>query len=513
MPTFDVDELERGIRGADRRAIARAITLVESSRADHQPAAAGLLERLARAPGEALRIGLSGAPGVGKSTFIETFGMYLVEGGHRVAVLAVDPSSAVSGGSILGDKTRMEGLARDPRAFIRPTPSGAVPGGVGRRTPETIRIVEAAGFDVVIVETVGVGQSEAAVAAMTDIFVLLLAPGAGDELQGIKRGIVELAHLVLVNKADGEFAGAAQRTTAEYRNALHLLASNDADWSAEVHPCSALTGVRSRGGVGLYRALPRLVRVDRRPVAPAFGAGAGVVVGRDHRQRPRRHRVSRTIEGPRRGAGGGGRRGKGAGRDGGPAHHRSGVRVDGADDDFGRAAKSGSATEGCRPRLTCPAARRRSSPPRSGRRPEGNFGRGNGRMIGRLNHVAIAVPDLAAASATYRDTLGAAVSAPVDMPEHGVTTVFVELPNTKIELLGELGADSPIARFLRRNPGGGIHHVCYEVDDLEASRASLESRGARVLGDGRPRIGAHGKPVLFLHPKDFCGTLVELEQV
>lgn len=239
---FDVEELERGIRGADRRAIARAITLVESSREDHQPAAAELLERLARAPGEALRIGLSGAPGVGKSTFIETFGMSLVDGGHRVAVLAVDPSSAVSGGSILGDKTRMEGLARDPRAYIRPTPSGAVSGGVGRRTPEAIRIVEAAGFDVVIVETVGVGQSEAAVASMTDIFVLLLAPGAGDELQGIKRGIVELAHLVLVNKADGDFAGAAQRTTAEYRNALHLLASNDADWSAEVHLCSALTG-------------------------------------------------------------------------------------------------------------------------------------------------------------------------------------------------------------------------------------------------------------------------------
>ena len=134
-------------------------------------------------------------------------------------------------------------------------------------------------------------------------------------------------------------------------------------------------------------------------------------------------------------------------------------------------------------------------------------------MIGRLNHVAIAVPDLTAASATYRDTLGATVSAPVDLPEHGVTTVFVELSNTKIELLGELGADSPVARFLKRHPGGGIHHVCYEVDDLEAARALLESRGARVLGDGRPRIGAHGKPVLFLHPKDFCGTLVELEQV
>ena len=134
-------------------------------------------------------------------------------------------------------------------------------------------------------------------------------------------------------------------------------------------------------------------------------------------------------------------------------------------------------------------------------------------MIGRLNHVAIAVPDLAAASAVYRDTLGAAVSAPLDLPEHGVTTVFVDLPNTKIELLAVLGAASPIAGFLERNPGGGIHHLCYEVEDLEAARAHLEARGARVLGDGRPRIGAHGKPVLFLHPKDFCGTLVELEQV
>ena len=134
-------------------------------------------------------------------------------------------------------------------------------------------------------------------------------------------------------------------------------------------------------------------------------------------------------------------------------------------------------------------------------------------MIGRLNHVAIAVPDLAAAAATYRDTLGATVSAPVDLREHGVTTVFVELANTKIELLGELGADSPIAGFLRRNPGGGVHHVCYEVDDLEAACTRLRKRGARVLGDGRPKIGAHGKPVVFLHPKDLCGTLVELEQV
>ena len=242
MPVVDPAELARGVRCGDRRALARAITLVESSHPDHRSAAADLLERLARAPGRALRIGLTGAPGVGKSTFIESFGKFLVDAGHRVAVLAVDPSSAVSGGSILGDKTRMERLARDPRAFIRPTPSGAVSGGVGRRTPETIRLVEAAGFDLVVVETVGVGQSEAAVATMTDIFVLLLAPGTGDELQGIKRGIVELAHLALVNKADGDLAGAARRTAAEYRNAFHLLAGDDAGWSTEVHTCSALDG-------------------------------------------------------------------------------------------------------------------------------------------------------------------------------------------------------------------------------------------------------------------------------
>ena len=242
MPVMDPAELERGIRRADRRAIARSITLVESSRPDHQPAAAELLERLAREPGQALRIGLSGAPGVGKSTFIESFGTLLLDRGYRPAVLAVDPSSAVSGGSILGDKTRMERLALDPRAYIRPTPSGTSLGGVARRTRETIRIVEAAGFDVVIVETVGAGQSEAAVAAMTDIFVLLLSPAAGDELQGIKRGIVELAHLALVNKADGELADEARRTAAEYRNAFRMIAGGGSGWKAEVHTCSALTG-------------------------------------------------------------------------------------------------------------------------------------------------------------------------------------------------------------------------------------------------------------------------------
>ena len=242
MPALDVEGLVHGVRGADRRAIARAITLVESSHPDHHPAASDLLQRLAQAPGQALRIGLSGAPGVGKSTFIESFGTFLLDRGHRLAVLAVDPSSAVSGGSILGDKTRMERLSVDARAYIRPTPSGTSLGGVAWRTRETIRIVEAAGFDVVVVETVGVGQSEAAVAAMTDIFVLLLAPGAGDELQGIKRGIVELAHLAFVNKADGDLADEARRTAAEYRNAFRMLAGASSGWQVEVHTCSALTG-------------------------------------------------------------------------------------------------------------------------------------------------------------------------------------------------------------------------------------------------------------------------------
>ena len=217
------DDLAERLLAGDRRALARAITLVESGRADHREAARMLLSRLAGARRQALRIGLSGTPGVGKSTFIESFGMMLTGEGLRVAVLAVDPSSARSGGSILGDKTRMERLSRDPLAFIRPSPSQAELGGVGRRTREAAALCEAAGFDVVLIETVGVGQSETLVAEMTDLFVLLLAPAGGDELQGVKRGIMEIADLILVNKADGELKPAAQRTCADYAGALRLL--------------------------------------------------------------------------------------------------------------------------------------------------------------------------------------------------------------------------------------------------------------------------------------------------
>jgi LAO/AO transport system kinase len=220
---MEVHELAAAVIGGDRRALARAITRVESARADHRAEAVELVATARAAGRQAMRIGLSGTPGVGKSTFIEAFGMMLVAAGLRVAVLAVDPSSARSGGSILGDKTRMERLSREPAAFIRPSPSQAQMGGVARRTREAVALCEAAGFDVVLVETVGVGQSETVVAEICDLFILLLAPAGGDELQGVKRGIMEMADMILVNKADGDLAAAAMRTKADYAGALHLL--------------------------------------------------------------------------------------------------------------------------------------------------------------------------------------------------------------------------------------------------------------------------------------------------
>ncbi|WP_238365823.1 methylmalonyl Co-A mutase-associated GTPase MeaB [Mesobacterium pallidum] len=225
---MDIAALAEGIAAGNRRALARGITLIESGRADHRVQATELLEHLKDGP-EAIRIGLSGTPGVGKSTLIEAFGGMLTGQGLRVAVLAVDPSSARSGGSILGDKTRMETLSRDPNAFIRPSPSQAQMGGVARRSREAVALCEAAGFDVVLIETVGVGQSETVVAEMSDLFVLLLAPAGGDELQGVKRGIMEIADIILVNKADGELKSAATRTCADYAGALRLLRKRKQD--------------------------------------------------------------------------------------------------------------------------------------------------------------------------------------------------------------------------------------------------------------------------------------------
>jgi LAO/AO transport system kinase len=231
------------VSAGDRRALARAITLVESTRAEDRAAAEALLSVLMPKTGRAARIGITGAPGVGKSTFIEAFGRLLTGRGKRVAVLAVDPSSRKGGGSILGDKTRMIELARDPNAFIRPSPAGTTLGGVARRTREALLLCEAAGFDVVLVETVGVGQSEVAVADMVDMFVLLLSPGGGDELQGIKRGIMELADLAVVTKADGDLIGPARIAAGEVMAAFRFMRASETGWRPEVRLVSAIEGL------------------------------------------------------------------------------------------------------------------------------------------------------------------------------------------------------------------------------------------------------------------------------
>ena len=254
---MDIKALSRSILAGERRALARAITLVESDRPDHREAAEALLAALAPANRQALRLGLSGTPGVGKSTFIEALGLYYTKAGKRVAVLAVDPSSTRSGGSILGDKTRMGELARDPAAFIRPSPARSQLGGVARRSRDAVALCEAAGYDVVIVETVGVGQSETQVAGMSDIFVLLLAPAGGDELQGVKRGIMEIADMILVNKADGALKPAAERTCADYAGALRLMRKRPQD--PEGYPqaicVSALTGAGLEQAAEKFQAL------------------------------------------------------------------------------------------------------------------------------------------------------------------------------------------------------------------------------------------------------------------
>lgn len=234
--------LAAAVRDGGRRALAQAITLVESTRDDHRRQAEVLLDELLPATGGATRVGISGPPGVGKSTFIEAAGLALIDQGHQVAVLAVDPSSVRSGGSILGDKTRMTDLARHPQAFIRPSPSGGTLGGVARRTRDALLLCEAAGFDIVLVETVGVGQSEVAVADVVDLFCLLIAPAGGDDLQGIKRGIMELADLVVVTKSDGDLVAAADRAVADYRHALGLLTPRWGAWTPQVLACSAVEG-------------------------------------------------------------------------------------------------------------------------------------------------------------------------------------------------------------------------------------------------------------------------------
>lgn len=259
-PTPEIQALADKIGAGDRRALARGITMIESDNPAHREGAQSLLRSLLPDTGKAVRLGITGVPGVGKSTFIEAFGEHITEQGHRIAVLAIDPSSPKTGGSILGDKTRMERLARNANAFIRPSPSGGMLGGIARKTYDTLLLCEAAGFDVIIIETVGVGQSETTVNNLVDMFMLLLAPGGGDDLQGIKRGIMEMADILVVNKADGDLIEAAERVRRDTEAALHILPPrNDDDggtWSPRVLSCSAVTGSgidEVWSSVGAYR--------------------------------------------------------------------------------------------------------------------------------------------------------------------------------------------------------------------------------------------------------------------
>ena len=243
LEELEITELVDGIIACDRKAVARAITLVESKKASDVSLSEKLLEGIQSADGSSLRIGISGSPGVGKSTFIESIGQLMLDDGNKLAVLAIDPSSSISGGSILGDKTRMESLSRNEKVFIRPSPSGESLGGVNRSTRESIAIIEAAGFNITIVETVGVGQSQTEVFDMIDIFIVLLSPGAGDQLQGIKRGIIEVADILVVNKSDGDLKSSSRNTVLDYKNALKLLKPRTKDWSVPVIACSSLENI------------------------------------------------------------------------------------------------------------------------------------------------------------------------------------------------------------------------------------------------------------------------------
>lgn len=237
---MNIDIMMDGLLEGNRRHLAKAITLIESIHINHQKDSEELMNRVLPHSGKSIRIGITGVPGAGKSTFIEAFGMYLISNGYKVAVLAVDPSSQISGGSILGDKTRMEELSSDKNSFIRPSPAGESLGGVARKTRETMLLCEAAGYDVIIIETVGVGQSETTVASMVDIFTLIQIPNAGDELQGIKKGVMEIADAILINKADGENINKANLAKAQLINAVHILKQKSGDWSVPVNTCSAL---------------------------------------------------------------------------------------------------------------------------------------------------------------------------------------------------------------------------------------------------------------------------------
>ena len=440
--------LVAGVRGGDVRAIARAITLVEDGRKEAREVLAALYPHA----GGALVVGVTGPPGAGKSSLVDRLTALLRRQGRTVGVVAVDPTSPFSGGAILGDRIRMQSHATDPGVFIRSMATRGHLGGLAAATDQVVTVLAAAGKDVVLVETVGVGQDEVEVVGTADVSLVVLVPGLGDEVQALKAGIMEIADVFVVNKADRD---GVDRVVAEVQSMLSL--APDPHDVPEIVKTVATPGPGHRGAARRGRPLPREGGDDRRSRAPRAVAGAPAARGRGARA-SRRARAARRAH--RGGDGGGGRAARRA--RGRPAHRRR----------------------------RHPRARRARVKPL------------------RIDHLGIAVPSLEAAVAAY-EALGFRVEVRHDVPTEKVRTAFLPVGESHVELLEPTDPSSVIARFLEKR--SGLHHVCVLVDDLDAALAEMKARGVPLL-DETPRVGAGGCRVAFVHPKGAAGVLLELKE-
>jgi LAO/AO transport system kinase len=532
VPDNTVVVLAEGVRAGDRALLARAISLVESTSSAHEARARELILRMLPFAGRSTRVAITGVPGAGKSTFIERLGLHLVERGHKVAVLAIDPSSGVTGGSILGDRTRMGRLSMSDRAFIRPSSSRGSLGGVTPRTREAIALCEAAGYDVVLLETVGVGQSETMAHEMSDCFVVLALAGAGDELQGIKRGLMELVDVIAVNKADGPDVARASAAAQELALAAHVSresagsrgvgsdgAGSDGAGSdgarntpPDVTTCSAATGANIEHVWGLISARVDAARrtgafdarrraqacrwlrslVDERAaraLADSFAARSALARAQDAISRgvvlapaAADEVVGAFLDGLRFGA---------------PvalahAEHTHGAHT---------------MTTSIQPQTTQSASTHTATDHAPASLPSSLI------AARAVNHIGIAVRSLAAARPFYEGTLGARYEGEEDVPEQRVRVAFYALGDgpdgtVRLEILEPTSPDSPIAQFIEKR-GEGLHHVAYTVHDIAARLAALKAGGVRMI-DESPRIGAHGTKIAFVHPKSSLGVLTEL---
>lgn len=471
-----VDDYVQGVLEGNRAVLAQTITLVESNARKHKQTAQEVLRRLLPYTGNSIRIGITGVPGAGKSTLIDTFGHMLCEDGHRVAVLAVDPSSTLTGGSILGDKTRMENLSRNQRAFVRPSPSGGTLGGVTRKTRETLLICEAAGFDVILVETVGVGQSEIAVRSMVDFFLVLLLTGAGDDLQGMKKGIMEIADAIFVNKADGANKRPAQKAKAELNRVLHFLQPATEGWTTKAYTCSALTG----------EGIDKIWDVIQRYKQTTMASG----VFDERRRRQTLEWMEAIIE--------------------------EQLKTRFYEDRRIQRLKPAIEQEVIEGKMSAAMAADKllQALDKNGgihtQEQKDNEVQARPAQPKKIAHIGIAVRSLEEALPVYTEQLGMVMEGIETVESEQVRVAFLKIGQTRIELLEPTSEASPIAHFIHKK-GTGIHHLAVEVDDLEDRLEQLKKNGIRLINE-QPKDGAHGAQIAFLHPKSTGGTLLELCQ-